>query len=151
MNITFQAFMKTTSKDQYAELLAEKTNTGLDIHCWHVENSSATMNSNCEVYARRYQQSRCASKSCSFHVFPVKGSGSCMYQKEMSKRLVRCPCPDEKINVTIWLDLLHSLCPLHGDLERSKNNGCRSKVAGVGVSSQYEKYFVRAYRNQHSN
>ncbi len=38
-----------TSKDQYAELLAKETNTGLDIHCWHVENSSATMNSNCEV------------------------------------------------------------------------------------------------------
>jgi hypothetical protein len=93
-----------------------------------------------------------ASKSSSFHVFPVKGSGSCMCQKEMSKRLVRCPCPDVKINVKIWLNPLHSLCPLHGDLERSKNNGCRSKVAGVGVlSSQYEKYFVRAYRNQHSN
>jgi len=45
----------------------------------------------------------------------------------MSKRLVRCPCPDVKINVKIWLNPFHSLCPLHGDLQRSKNNGCRSK------------------------
>jgi hypothetical protein len=72
-----------------------------------------------------------------------------MCQKEMSKRLVRCPCPDVKINVKIWLNPLHSLCPLHGDLERSKNNGCRSKLAGVGVlSSQYEKYFVRGTSTQ---
>jgi len=103
---------------------------------------------NCEVYASRYQQSRICFKVIQFPCLPVKGSGSCMCQKEMSKRLVRCPCPDEKINVTICLNQLHSLYPLQGDLERSKDNGCRSKVVGVGLlSSRYEKYFVGAYRN----
>jgi len=144
--------MKTTSKDQYAELLAQKTNTGLDNHCWHVEIHPQPWIHIVKCMQEGTSKARYASKSSSFHVFPVKGSGSCMCQKEMSKRLVRCPCPDEKINVTIWLNLLHSLFPLHGDLESSENNGCRSQVTGVGVvSSQYEKYFVRAYRNQHSN
>jgi hypothetical protein len=149
MNITFQSFMKTTSKDQYTELLAKKTSTGLDIHCWHVENSSATMNSNCEVYPRRYQQSRICFKVIQFPFLPCQRLWQLHVSERDEQKISQMSLPRWKNQCH---DRLHSLCPLHAALERSKNNGCRSQVGGVGVlSSQYEKYFVRPYRNQHSN